>query len=104
MSEPVAQFVRPHGLLKPGERAGVAVSGGADSVALLRALLELRSELGIVLVVVHFNHKIRGAESDDDERFVRELAEKFGLSFLRGEGDVPAYSREHGLGRERAAG
>ncbi len=103
MIETVAKFIRQHGLLKPGERAGVAVSGGADSVALLRVLLELRSELGIVLVVVHFNHKIRGAESDDDERFVRELAEKIGLSFLRGEGDVPAYSREHGLGMEAAA-
>jgi len=103
MIETVAKFIRQHGLLKPGERAGVAVSGGADSVALLRILLELRSELGIVLVVVHFNHKIRGAESDDDERFVRELAEKLGLSFLSGEDDVPAYSREHGLGMEAAA-
>jgi len=56
--------------LKAGDRVGVAVSGGIDSVALLRLLLELRGELGIVLSVVHFNHKLRGTESDGDEEFV----------------------------------
>ena len=66
--------IRRHKLLKPGDRLGAAVSGGADSVALLRLLLELRGELGIVLSVVHFNHQLRGAESDADQAFVEELA------------------------------
>src|SRR5208337_4528854 len=57
----------------------VAVSGGADSVALLCLLLELRAELGIVLSVAHVNHKLRGEESDEDERFVTQLAEQHGL-------------------------
>ncbi len=52
---------RRQGLFKAGNRVGVAVSGGADSVALLRLLLELRKELGLVLSVTHFNHKLRGA-------------------------------------------
>ena len=56
--------VRRDELLSAGERVGVAVSGGIDSVALLRVLLELRGELGIVLSVVHFNHRLRGAESE----------------------------------------
>lgn len=62
-----------------GDRVAAAVSGGADSVALLRLLLEVRSELGIVLSIAHVNHKLRGEESDEDERFVRELALRHGL-------------------------
>ena len=58
---------------------GVAVSGGADSVALVLLLLELREKLGIVLSVVHFNHKLRGKASEADEKFVAKLATKFGL-------------------------
>src|SRR5438445_4331611 len=68
-------------LLRPGDRVGVAVSGGADSVALLLLLLELRKKLGIVLSVVHFNHKLRGKASDADEAFVAKLAAKHGLDF-----------------------
>jgi tRNA(Ile)-lysidine synthase len=101
--EAVAKFIRQHALLRPGDRLGVAVSGGADSVALLRLMLELRGELGVVLGVAHFNHKIRGAESDGDEQFVRELAEKFELQFFCGSADVPAFAREQGLGLEAAA-
>ena len=68
-------------MLRPGDRVGVAVSGGADSVALLLLLLELREKLGIVLSVVHFNHKLRGKASDADEKFVAKLAAKQGLEF-----------------------
>src|ERR1700687_1046202 len=68
-------------MLRPGDRVGVAVSGGADSVALLLLLLELREKLGIVLSVVHFNHKLRGRASDADEKFVAKLAAKHGLAF-----------------------
>ena len=74
LAESVLAYIRKHDLLRPGDRVGIAVSGGADSVALLRLLLELRDELGIVLSVVHLNHKLRGAESDADEEFVRSLA------------------------------
>jgi len=62
-----------------GDRLAVAVSGGADSVALLCLLLELRAELGIVLSVAHVNHKLRGEEADEDERFVAKLARQHGL-------------------------
>src|SRR5882762_933257 len=68
-------------MLRPGDRLGVAVSGGADSVALLLSLLDLRNKLGIVLSVVHFNHKLRGKASDADEKFVAKLAAKHGLEF-----------------------
>src|SRR5260370_30507468 len=68
-------------MLRPGDRLGVAVSGGAGSVALLLSLLDLRDKLGIVLSVVHFNHKLRGKASDADEAVVAKLAAKHGLDF-----------------------
>ncbi len=101
MLDRVLSYVRHHRLMRPGDRVGVAVSGGADSVALLRLLLQARAELGIVLSVVHFNHKIRGADADADEQFVRELA--FDLEFHCGSGDTPAYARQHKLSLEAAA-
>jgi len=81
---------------------GAAVSGGADSVALLRIMLELRNELGIVLSVVHFNHKIR-PEAEGDERFVAALADEHTLEFHRSDADVPRYARERKLSLETAA-
>src|ERR1700744_4148201 len=73
-----------------GMRLGVAVSGGADSVALLRSLAEQRQELGLVLTVLHVHHGIRGAEADADAEFVEALAAKLELRFLRSDVDTPA--------------
>ena len=67
--------------LSPGMRLAVGVSGGADSVALLRALAGRSRELGLVLSVSHLHHGLRGAEADADLDFVRELAEQLGLPF-----------------------
>ena len=61
------------------------MSGGADSVALLMLLLELREKLGIVLSVVHLNHKLRAKASEADEKFVAGLAAKHGARVSRGE-------------------
>jgi tRNA(Ile)-lysidine synthase len=96
-------YVRHHRLMRPGDRVGVAVSGGADSVALLRLLLQARAELGIVLSVVHFNHRIRGADADADAQFVRSLSAGFDLEFHCDSDDTPAYARAHKLSLEAAA-
>lgn len=80
----------------------MAVSGGADSVALFRLLLELREELGIVPGVVHFNHKLRGAESDADEEFVRELAAKNNAPFVSSGADVKAHAADKKVSLEAA--
>ncbi len=82
---------------------GVAVSGGIDSVALLRLLLELRHELGIVLSVVHFNHKLRGAESDADEQFVAGLAREHDSEFYVDSDDVAQHAHEERVSVETAA-
>lgn len=99
----VHRYIRELGLICPGERIAVAVSGGADSVALQRVLQELRGELGIVLAVAHFNHRIRGPEADADEQFVRELAGRFDLEFYCESGDAPAWARDHKISLETAA-
>lgn len=104
---PLAQRVLAHivrdQLLEAGERVGVAVSGGVDSVALLRLLLECRSELGIVLSVVHFNHQLRGAESDADQAFVAGLAAEYGLEFCCDGRDVARRAAEERVSTEAAA-
>jgi len=100
--ELIAQFMKRE-LLRAGDRVGVAVSGGADSVALLRLLIDLCDELGIVLSVVHFNHKLRGKASDQDELFVSKLAEKFGLTLHVGRGDVARKAAREKANLEDAA-
>ncbi len=81
----------------------MAVSGGADSVAMLRLLLDLRAEIGIVLSVVHFNHKLRGSESEDDESFVRRLAGDHKLPYFCESGDVASHAADKRLSLETAA-
>jgi tRNA(Ile)-lysidine synthase len=99
----VLKYIRANGLLHAGDRVAVAVSGGPDSVALLRALLELREELGIVLFVAHFHHGIRGAEADIDRNFVRSLAQENDLEFFGGEGSAPDLAHHQGMTLEEAA-
>ena len=89
--------------LRAGDRVGVAVSGGIDSIALFRLLLELRDELGIVLSVVHFNHKLRGAESDEDEMFVVSLAREHDLEFHADSEDVAEFAKREQISTEAAA-
>ncbi len=97
------EYIRREELIEAGNRVGVAVSGGADSVGLLQLLLELRTDLGIVLSVVHMNHKLRGAESDADEAFVGELARKCNLEFHSTSVDVAHHAAEEQLSIEAAA-
>lgn len=71
-------------MTRRGQTVGVAVSGGADSVCLLHALARLAPALGIRLHVLHLNHGLRGAESDEDQRFVAALASGLGLPLHAG--------------------
>ena len=89
--------------MRPGDRVGVAVSGGADSVALLLLLLEVQKKLGIVLRVVHFNHKLRGKASDDDEKFVANLAARHKLEFHSSSENVAKKAKKERANLEDAA-
>ena len=88
--------------MKPGDRLLLAVSGGADSVAMLRVLLELRAELGIVLAVAHFNHGLRGEASEADQAFVEELARQHNLDVFAARQDVAAYALANRFSLEAA--
>ena len=77
-------------LMKPGLRLAVGLSGGADSVALLRVLAERGSELGVVLHAAHLHHGLRGAEADADRDFCFELAQRLGLPFHESRVDTSA--------------
>jgi tRNA(Ile)-lysidine synthase len=72
----------PERFFRAGDRVAVAVSGGADSVALLELLLEARDRLGVVVSVAHYNHRLRGSESDADARFVERIAAAKELPFF----------------------
>ncbi len=103
MLQTLLTYIRERKLISAGDRVAVAVSGGADSVALLRALLELREELGIILSVVHFNHRIRGSEGDADAEFVASLAHELKLPIQQSSGDVPLFAKKWKLSMEAAA-
>jgi tRNA(Ile)-lysidine synthase len=103
MLEKIRKYICEQYLLNPGERVAVACSGGADSVALLHILAELRDTLGIVLSVGHFHHQIRGTEADGDKQFVEELAVKLPLEFHSGSGNVPEHAAESKISIETAA-
>jgi len=103
LPEKLLADIRKHELLTPGDRVGVAVSGGADSIALLRLLLELREQMGVVLSVIHLNHNLRGRESDQDQEFVSALAGKHKLTFHSASADVAKHAAEHHLSLEAAA-
>src|SRR5260370_13825201 len=103
LAERLLEHIRRQELLHGGDRVGVAVSGGIDSVALLRLLLELKRELGIVLSVVHFNHKLRGAEAEADQEFVAKLAREHGLEFLSNGQDVAQHASDQHVSVEAAA-
>lgn len=103
MLEKVLKYIRKQQLLRPGERVAVACSGGADSVALLRILSDLREELGVVLLVAHFHHGIRGADADGDKQSVEELAASLQLEFHYSSGNVPAHAVAQKISIETAA-
>ncbi len=90
-------------LLRPGDRVCVAVSGGADSTALLVALAEQSVALGIGLSAAHLHHGIRGEEADGDLLFLQELCSRFGLPLHVEHADVPAAAKAAAEGLEEAA-
>ena len=103
MRDKLEAFARRHGLFDGVEQVVCALSGGPDSVCLVHLLKELQPVFGYTLSAAHYNHCLRGAESDGDEAFVRELCRKLDIPLAVGRGDVRTYAREQGLSTEEAA-
>src|SRR5215471_19837660 len=84
----VLKTITRYSMLPAGARVAVAVSGGADSACLLHVLREIGPRYSLTLSVAHFNHKLRGAASDEDEAFVGRMAAGMGLVFHRADADL----------------
>ena len=95
----VKQYIGTNGLLKSSSRVITGVSGGADSTALLKVLIEL----GYRCIAVHCNFHLRGAESDRDQRFVEELCQKLGVELIVCSYDTASYAKQKGISIEMAA-
>lgn len=92
------------GLLQNAKDVTVALSGGADSMALLYALVELKDELNLQsITAAHFNHRIRGDEALRDQNFVVAECERFGIKLFLGNADIPTFAKENNLSLELAA-
>ena len=116
MLESVEKLILEQGLLPPGSSVLCAVSGGADSVCLLHALYHLRPRLGFTLAAAHYNHTLRGEESDRDAAFVEQFVRLCcgqqrlpdgrvlpPVPLYTGRGDVAARAREEKTGLEETA-
>ena len=103
MKAEVARFCREEGLFSAGDRVVCALSGGADSMAMLWCLHSLQAGLGITVSAAHFNHRLRGAEADRDEAFVRAFCAGRGIALTVGSADVAQYAKDHGQSLEEAA-
>lgn len=88
MLNKVCAFIRRYDQIRPGDSVVCAVSGGADSVALLWALYLLREKLGFTLSAAHFNHGLRGEESDRDQAFVEKLCSRYDIPLHIGSGEI----------------
>jgi len=82
MINKIRQTIEKYKLLDKGDRVVVALSGGPDSTALLVILTQIVEEIGFNLIAAHINHGLRAEESDEDEKYSRELSEKMGVDFV----------------------
>ncbi len=88
MLNDLLEQLRRYDMIQPGDRVTCAVSGGADSMALLWGMYLLRDKLGIDLQAAHFNHQLRGAESDLEEAFVTDFCSRYEIPLALGRGKI----------------
>lgn len=103
MKDKLLSYCKKESLFSPGDRVICALSGGSDSMALLHCLHSLEKDLEITVEAAHFNHRLRGEESDADEAFVSEFCQIHQIPLHLGGEDVYEYSRRNHLGIEEGA-
>lgn len=100
------QFLRTvkiYNLFHENDHVLIAFSGGPDSSALLHLLLEFSNEFPLKIELAHFNHKLRGEESDEDEEFAKKEAQRLGIPIHIGSDDVAGYARSRRINLEEAS-
>lgn len=103
MRNKITQAILDSGLIAPGQTVVCAVSGGADSMALLWALWSLKKELSLTVIAAHFNHRLRGEASDADEALVRQFCMAHKIPLRISAGDVALEAERTGQSPELAA-
>ncbi|MBI5400252.1 tRNA lysidine(34) synthetase TilS [Candidatus Saganbacteria bacterium] len=103
IKETFLETIKEYKMLASGDSVLIAVSGGADSLALLHLLAEYQKELGIAIHIAHLNHMIRKGDADLDVRFVQAVAQKLGLQAIVESFDVQSFAKEEKIGLEDAA-
>lgn len=100
MNRKIITTIERHQMLSVGDTVLVALSGGADSMALLTVLYELKNQYSLTISAAHFNHGIRGKEAKRDEDFCVEVCRKLGVEIFVGGADIPALAKQKGIGIE----
>ena len=100
--EQIKNNIMEKGLLEQGNKIIVGLSGGADSVCLMKVLLELKDEFNLTLFAVHVNHGLRGLEADNDQSYVEELCKDWGIPLKTYSVNIKALGKKLGLSEEEA--
>ena len=102
MLNKIEKAAERYNLFQKGDSVMVALSGGADSTALLHALVQLGEKYSLNVTAAHLNHKLRGDESDRDEQFVRKMCDELGVELVCESADIPSLAKK-GEGIEECA-
>lgn len=103
MEKLVKRFIDKHQLLKQHATVLIGVSGGPDSMALLHYLHENKDLWNLRIIALTVDHQLRGEESQEDVTYVKEMCQRWGITYVEGSLDVPTYQQEKKIGTQLAA-
>lgn len=99
----IIDFCKKYDMLPEHGTVLCAVSGGKDSMCLLDNMEKISEDGNVKLACAHYNHRLRGADADRDEKFVRDYCKEHDIPFFAENGDVSGYANENKIGTEEAA-
>ncbi|MCA1920487.1 MAG: hypothetical protein LDL38_13870, partial [Flavobacterium piscis] len=103
IEQKVINFIQFYDLIKPNEKILISLSGGPDSVFALFFFYKYQKKFRCKIEAIHFNHNLRGQESNEDENFTKSLCEKLGIGLFIKSLDVKSYAKKNKISIEEAA-